>query len=140
MTHRNAPPMAPMPLFMTAAKANGGNDLAVMQDTAVHWNGQPIALVLAETQEQADHAASLIRVAYEEDAATTSFAAAVAKGTEPGTFQGEPLKIAIGDADAALAAAPFKVDAVYRTPRHNHNAIEPHARDGDVAGRQTDRP
>ena len=33
----------------------------------------------------------------------------------------------IGDAEAALAAAAFRVDAVYTTPRHNHNAIELHA-------------
>jgi xanthine dehydrogenase YagR molybdenum-binding subunit len=32
-----------------------------------------------------------------------------------------------GDAEAMLAAAPHKIDHVYRTPRHNHNAIEPHA-------------
>jgi xanthine dehydrogenase YagR molybdenum-binding subunit len=51
-----------------------------------------------------------------------------AKATsEPGVFQGEPLLLEIGDAEAALAAAPHKVDAVYRTPRHNHNPIELHA-------------
>jgi CO/xanthine dehydrogenase Mo-binding subunit len=37
-----------------------------MQDDRIHWNGQPVALVLAETQQQADYAQSLIRVAYEE--------------------------------------------------------------------------
>ncbi len=42
-------------------------------------------------------------------------------------FQGEPLKLEIGDAEAALAAAAHKIDATYRTPRYNHNAIEPHA-------------
>ncbi|MEO7335095.1 MAG: xanthine dehydrogenase family protein molybdopterin-binding subunit [Caldimonas sp.] len=127
MTHRNAPRMQPMPLFMSKEKAAGGDDLPVMQDDRIHWNGQPIALVLAETQEQADHAASLIRATYEAETATTSFAAAKAAGLEPGTFQGEPLKLTIGDADAALAASPHRVDAIYRTPRHNHNAIELHA-------------
>ena len=127
MTHRNAPRMKPMPLFLAAAKAVGGNDLPVMQDEGIHWNGQPIAIVLAESQEQADHAKSLIRVTYHAESATTSFAAAKEQGTEPGTFQGKPLKTEIGDAEAALAAAPIKVDATYRTPRHSHNAIEPHA-------------
>ena len=78
----------------------------VMQDDRIHWNGQPIALVLAETQEQADHARSLIRVTYESEPSTTSLAAAKAKGMKPGSFQGEPLKLEIGDAEAALAAAP----------------------------------
>ena len=40
---------------------------------------------------------------------------------------GEPLKQKVGDAEAALAAAPHKVDVTYTTPRHNHNAIELHA-------------
>ena len=36
-------------------------------------------------------------------------------------------QVAIGDAEAALEDAPHSVDLTYRTPRHNHNAIEPHA-------------
>ena len=62
MTHENAPRMKPPPAFTDGAKAAAGDDLPVMQDDQIHWNGQPIALVLAETHEQADHAASLIRV------------------------------------------------------------------------------
>ncbi len=49
---------------------------------------------------------------------------------------GEKLHLAGGDAVAALADASFKIDATYTTPRHNHNAIEPHATtlfwDGDT--------
>ena len=127
MTHRNAPRMKDMPLFMTAEMAAGGDNLPIMQDDRVHWNGQPIAVVLAESQDQADHATSMIRATYEEEPATTSFAGAKAKGAEPGMFMGQPLKAAIGDAEAALAAAPVSIDAEYFTPRHTHNAIEPHA-------------
>ena len=65
MTHRNAPRMKTIPSFLTAEKAMAGDDLPVMQDDRVHWNGQPIAIVLAETQEQADYAKSLIRVGYD---------------------------------------------------------------------------
>jgi xanthine dehydrogenase YagR molybdenum-binding subunit len=127
MTHANAPRLQPMPLFLTAEKAAGGDDLPVMQDDRIHWNGQPIAVVLAETQEQADHACSLIRATYEAEPATTAFAEARAQGTEPGQFMGQPLKLEKGDAEAALAASPVSVDATYTTPRHNHNPIEPHA-------------
>ena len=127
MTYRNAPRMKDMPLFMTAEKAAGGDSLPIMQDDRVHWNGQPIAVVLAESQEQADHAKSLIRATYEEEPATTAFATAKAQGTEPGMFMGQPLKVVVGDAEAALAAASVSIDAEYSTPRHTHNAIEPHA-------------
>jgi xanthine dehydrogenase YagR molybdenum-binding subunit len=126
MTHQNAPRMKPAPAFMTNAKAASGDDLPIMQDDEIHWNGQPIAVVLAETQEQADYAQSLIHVAYKPGPAVTAFANAKAD-SEQGVFQGEPLLVEIGDAEAALAAAPHKVDVVYRTPRHNHNPIELHA-------------
>jgi xanthine dehydrogenase YagR molybdenum-binding subunit len=127
MTHLNAPRLKQAPAFGTNPKAAGGDDLAVMQDDRIHWNGQPVAIVLAETQEQADHAQSLIRVRYEVEHGMTSIDEAKARGVEPGQFMGEPLKLEIKNADAMLAAAPVKVDAVYRTPGHNHNPIELHA-------------
>ena len=119
--------MQPPPLFLSENKAASGDSLPVLQDDRVCWNGQPIAVVLAETQEQADHAKSLVHATYEAEEATTAFAAAKAKGCETGMFFGHPLQDKVGDAEAALAAAPHKVDATYRTPRHNHNAMELHA-------------
>ena len=127
MSHLNAPKMNIPAMFGTSPTAAGPSDLPIMQDDRIHWNGQPIAVVLAETQEQADHATSLIAVTYVVEPSTTSFAKAKAAGLKPGAFMGQPLLDDIGDADAALAAATHKVDNVYRTPRHNHNAIEPHA-------------
>jgi xanthine dehydrogenase YagR molybdenum-binding subunit len=127
MTYRNAPRMAPPPLFMSAQKATGNSSLPVMQDAEIHWNGQPVALVLAETQEQADHAASLVRVDYQALPAATSFDAAKADARVPDSIFDEAPTIEIGDAEAALQQAAFKVDLTYRTPRYNHNAIELHA-------------
>lgn len=127
MTHRNAPALGPTPLFLSDSRAAGGDDLPVMQDDLVHWNGQPVALVLAETQEQADHAKSLIGVEYAAQPAVTSFEEAVRRGTEPAEFMGQPMRRQIGDPDAELAEAFARVDEVYRTPQLNHNAIEPHA-------------
>ena len=127
MTHRNAPRMKVPPLFGTGPKAAGGSNLPVMQDDTVHWNGEPIAVVLAATQEEADHATSLIRATYAVEPSVTSVRAANANGTETGVFQGEPQHVETGDAEAALAAAPHRIDVTYRTPRQNHNAIELHA-------------
>lgn len=135
MTHRNAPRLNPPPRFLSGEKAAAGDDSPVMQDDRVRWNGQPVALVLAETQEQADHACSLIGITYEAEPAATSLADTAAR--EVGTFMGEPLSAKVGDADAAFVAAPHKIDAVYRTPPHNHNALELHGatlawRDGEL--------
>ena len=88
MTHRNAPKLNKAPPFMSKPKAAGPDDLPIMQDDRVHWNGQPVAVVLAETQEQADHAQSLIRVTYERENPVTAFAAAKANGTESGCSWG----------------------------------------------------
>jgi xanthine dehydrogenase YagR molybdenum-binding subunit len=126
MTHRNAPRMQPPPVFLTAPKGAGGSDLPVMQDDSIHWNGEPVAVLLAETQEQADHAASLIEVAYESSTPQT-FEQAKAHSRTPDSLVGQPVQVLVGDADAALLHARHSIDLTYRTPRHSHNAIEPHA-------------
>ncbi|AHE56381.1 xanthine dehydrogenase family protein molybdopterin-binding subunit [Sphingomonas sanxanigenens] len=126
MTYRNAPRLNRPKAFMDGNGVSGSN-LPVMQDAAIHWNGEAVAVVLAETQEQADHAASLVTVTYEAEPATTAFGAAKAQAKHPGSILGEAPLMEIGDAEAAHAAAAFRVDQVYRTPRHNHNAIELHA-------------
>ena len=126
MTHRNAPRMQPPPLFLTAPKAAGGSSLPVMQDDSIHWNGEPVAVVLAETQEQADQAATLINIVYESSPPRT-FEEARAHPRTPDSLVGQPVQVAVGDAEAALQDARHAVDLTYRTPRHNHNAIEPHA-------------
>ena len=127
MTHHNAPKMKPAPIFLSSSKAAGGDGLPVLQDDRVCWNGQPVAVVLAATQEQADHAKALLRIEYEAETATTDFHEAMAKGTAQATFMGQPLHNAIGKAEEAFRAAPVQVDATYVTPRHNHNPIELHA-------------
>ncbi|WP_210716724.1 xanthine dehydrogenase family protein molybdopterin-binding subunit [Amycolatopsis acididurans] len=127
MTHRNAPKMQALPNWFSDGKSVAGDNLPVMQDDQVHWNGQIIAVVLAETLEQAEHAASLIHADYAAEPAVTSFEEAKARGCEPAFHYGRLLKIHIDDAEAALAAAPVTVDEIYRTPRQNHSAIEPHA-------------
>ena len=128
MTHRNAPRMLAMPVMVEPTdKAAGGDTLPVMQDDRVSWNGQPIALVLAETQEQADYAASLITAQYAPEPAVTVFADARRQATDSGVSFGQPLKLQIGDAEAALAGAAVSIDATYRTPYQSHNAMEPHA-------------
>jgi xanthine dehydrogenase YagR molybdenum-binding subunit len=127
MTYQNAPRMQAPTLMMQKPKAAGASDLPVMQDAEIHWNGQAVALVLAETQDQAEHAVTLIRVEYEAAPAMLSFAAAQRHARVPETVLGEPATIEKGEAEAALRGAPVQTDQLYHTPRHNHNAIELHA-------------
>ena len=137
MSFKNAPKMAPTPIFNSSPKAAGPSSLPIMQNSGIHWNGEAIAVVLAETQEQADYAKSLIRAEYVPESAVISFEEAKANAHPLGSILGEPSEIESGDVEAALAAAPHRVDLTYRTPRHNHNPIELHAltlywRDGEL--------
>src|ERR1700760_2511058 len=127
MTHENAPKLPPQPLMMADPKGAAGSSLPVMQDASIHWNGESVALVVAESQEQADYAASLIHVTYDAQPAATNFEVEKAHAKEPAKILGDDTTLKIGDAEKALAAASFKVDRIYHTPRHNHAAIELHA-------------
>ena len=123
ITHRNAPKLAMKMGGMFYTKS-----LTLMQDDAVHYNGQPIALVVADTLERATDAASLVKVKYSGTRKPTLDMHAVkASGyAPPPGFGGQP-DSKHGDATAGLAQADAKIDAQYTTPIENHNPMEPHA-------------
>ncbi len=128
MTHENAPKLQPPVVMMTQPRAAGASDLPVMQDATIHWNGEPVAVVLAETQEQADYAASLVRVTYDREPAALAFDEHKSHARALESVLGEPPVVENGgDAEAALRGAAIVVDRTYLTPRHNHCAIELHA-------------
>ena len=87
---------------------------------------QAIALVVAESFEQARHAASLVRVDY--DRADGEFdLAAQAKAAEAGKANAVPPTISkFGDFETSFAQAPVKLDARYTTPDQSHFMMEPH--------------
>lgn len=84
---------------------------------------QAIALVVAETFEQARAAAALVGVDYAREDGAFDLAAARA-GARP--HQRQP-DVRIGDFDTAFTAAPVKVDETYTTPDQSHMMMEPHA-------------
>ncbi len=93
-----------------------------LQSDRVFFNGQPIALVVAESYEQARHAARLVKASYQSEAHTTALEAVLDKA-KPSSDNTPPR----GDPDKALQAAAVKVDAEYHIPINHHNPIEPHA-------------
>ena len=129
ITHQNIPRMKAPPIvdFHNIGKGFALSDLPIMQNAEVHWDGEPVALVVAETLERAEHAASLVSVEYDTDTPEVSFEAAKPKAFVPKDIMGEPAEINIGDGHKGFAEADVSVGHVYRTPRYNHNAIEPHA-------------
>ena len=128
MTYRNMPRIGTVPLISVADLSAVGNcSLPIMQDPEIRYNGQVVAMVLAETQEQADYAATLIEVDYETTTAKTNFEDAKANARTPASILIDKNHVSVGDAERELSQAAHRVDNVYRTPGHNHNAIELHA-------------
>ena len=103
-----------------------GRVLSLLQDTSVHYNNQPIAVVVAESLNEAIYAASLVQVKYQASSPQLDFEAGFAKAYPKGHGH-DPAMVANGSLDAGMAAGEVKVDQVYRTPMQNHNPMEPHA-------------
>jgi xanthine dehydrogenase YagR molybdenum-binding subunit len=87
---------------------------------------QAIALVVAETFEQARAAAQLVKVDYARKPGAFDLVAARAGAKMPETGPSDA-DTAVGDFAGAFAAAPVQLDATYTTPDHAHAMMEPHA-------------
>jgi xanthine dehydrogenase YagR molybdenum-binding subunit len=91
------------------------------EDEVIYYNGQYVAVVFAETIEQARAAANKVRVEYAPD--TPNVALDLADG-----FNAKMKEISKrGDVDSGFASAPVKIDQTYVTPIETHNPIELHA-------------
>ncbi|HRJ90545.1 MAG TPA: xanthine dehydrogenase family protein molybdopterin-binding subunit [Pyrinomonadaceae bacterium] len=119
LTHKNAPKLAsqqPDEEFGVRSRPF----FALTTDTIL-FSGQPIALVVADTFEQARYAASMVKVTYDEQPPSTDLRKVADKRIE-----GRPRPVR-GTPDEAFAAADVKVEAEYIIPVEHHNAMEPHA-------------
>jgi xanthine dehydrogenase YagR molybdenum-binding subunit len=130
LTHKNAQKLPDK--GRAAVNPPAGRVLTLLQDDQVHYNGQPIALVVADTFEHATDAATMVAVTYEKGTLAADFDAAFPsayplpeKPAEPGrNTRGHYVR---GDVDAGLASADVRIDQTYTTPKENHNPMEPHA-------------
>jgi xanthine dehydrogenase YagR molybdenum-binding subunit len=130
ITHRNAPALRPPaarinPLDLSTMAS--GTRVNYLGSDEVHWNGEPVAVVVAETLEAAVEAARLVRVSYAAEPAVTDFLDAEGSAVPARGLPIMPDASRKGDAEQALATAPVSVDLRFTTPPQNHNAIEPHA-------------
>lgn len=93
------------------------------EDDRVYYAGQFVAVVVAQTFEQARAAAYAVKVDYAAEAAVADLAQALAKG-EPKAAKGDHKR---GDPAGAYDKAAKRVDATYTTPVETHNPMEMHA-------------
>jgi xanthine dehydrogenase YagR molybdenum-binding subunit len=117
LTHEQAPPQGSGPI----QKAH-----PVLNTAEVAYYGQPVALVVAESFEQARAGAYLVRVTYEETQGQYSLAGNLDQARVPPAASSPP-ESAVGDFAGAFAAAPVRLDVTYTTPIESHAMMEPHA-------------
>ncbi len=101
-----------------------------LQDARILYNGQHVAVAVADTFERAEAAAAAVGVHYAPSAAVTVMdETTLDHAYKPKDFQnGEKSPdVSRGDAEGAFASAPVKIDATYETPVEHHNPMEPHA-------------
>ena len=129
ITYKNAPELKKPMRFDPEGRSKGSaaSTLPLFHDENVYWNGQPVALIIAETQEAAEQAARLVEVEYEVAKPKTSFEKEKKHAKTPDKVLTEEPVIKIGNAEAELEKATYAFDETYLTPKYNHNPIEPHA-------------
>ncbi len=105
-----------------------GSPFRPLRDATVKYSGQPVALVVAETLELARYAASLIRIAYEEEEHETALEHNLHRAREPKSGVASLLKPPPpkprGDFEKAFQAAAVQVSAEYIHSAEHHNPME----------------
>jgi len=119
ITHLNAPALAPVPATLRMGDPIGPQPLPPFQSDVVLHYGQHVAMVVAETMEQANAAAALIEVTYEHDTAVLSYDdPRASRVSHPWTPDYDR-----GNAQRALAAADVLVNETYTTAENTNNPI-----------------
>ena len=131
ITHLNAPEMKVRPNQSRHQRRTERGQSPKLPNfgilTEISWDGQPVAIVVADTEDRAEYAASLIKIVYVAERGMNSFEEAIPSAKRPKQILGEDPEVSNGDADKVFKSAKHRVDLKFSTPPYNHNAIEPHA-------------
>jgi xanthine dehydrogenase YagR molybdenum-binding subunit len=123
LTHKNMPRMNQQSWSHLRPQ---GQTYLPLQDDRIHYAGQPVALVVAFTLDQATYAGTLIKVAYDaRPPVVFDLRTAMEDAVEPPQRMW-PLSSSVGDADEAIAGAAVKIEQTYTMPDRHHNPMEPH--------------
>ncbi|WP_309242872.1 xanthine dehydrogenase family protein molybdopterin-binding subunit [Lichenibacterium dinghuense] len=117
LTYRNAPKQG---------KESQQVSPELVDDRITHY-GQAVACVVADTFEQARAAAYAVEVGYAPDPVNAVLGGNLDRAVKPKDRGTTPPDTSSGDAGAAYATAPVKVEVQYTTPLQTHAMMEPHA-------------
>jgi xanthine dehydrogenase YagR molybdenum-binding subunit len=102
-------------------------NLSLLQDTEVHYNGQPIAVVVAKSLDEAKAAAAMLQIKYAAKPARVSFKEHLGDARWPTNPGKEPAGNHRGDLQAGFSKSAAIVEETYVTPIQHHNPMEPHS-------------
>ena len=102
-------------------------NLSLLQDKTVSYNGQPIAVVVAKSLNEAKFAARLLKIKYAAKPAQVNFMERLGQATWPQNPGKEPPGNHRGDVQAGFAKSAVTIEQTYITPIQHHNPMEPHA-------------
>ena len=127
VTHQNTPAQgardesSPVPLPYWRARPT-------LASPHIGHYGEPVALVVAATLEEAQAGANLVRVAYAAEPGHFDFMANAERAYAPKQLIfGLPTDSAVGNFDAGYDSAPVKIDCQYGAPYYFSQPIEPNA-------------
>jgi len=123
-THENIPQYLKINVDYSDPLAPPGNPFRPLYNDNILYNGQPVALVVAEDFETARFAAGLVQVEYKAEKFSVDIRENLGKATHKDVDDSPKNR---GDAEGAFAKAPHTISAEYYQPRHFHNPMEPHA-------------
>ena len=126
ITYLNRPKMRSFDLFYKDMTAPGGAPFRPLYDEQIVSNGQPVALVVAETFEAARHAAALVTVHYEAEPHETGLLNYLSRPHKPKGLKAgyTPPPDEKGHAEQAWQAADCKIDSEYYSGVEHHNPME----------------
>ena len=133
LTHQNMPKLGGAAVLLSqsagpnAPQGAAGQQFLPMQGDVIHYSGQPVALVIAKTEEQAGYAVELVKAKYQAAPPATDLETARAHSFSPVNGWPEPAVASRGNAAQGMAESQTCVSAVYHTALQHHVAMEPHA-------------
>jgi len=128
LAHDNLPPISGEPHLLPSlvGAPAPGQSFFPLQGDEIHYYGQPIAIVVADSYERAQHAAWLVKASFDETPSLTTIDQGRDLAYEPEKLFGGlmPAQDARGDVEAALESADVVVDGTFHMAANHHNALE----------------
>ncbi len=123
LSHLNRPELASYDESYIDADAADGSPFRPLYNDRILYSGQPVAMVVAKTLEQARMAAAQVQIEYRSEPYQTDLNAQLGEAHKAPAELPKPR----GDVNAGLARSSAKVEVEYQTPAEHHNPMEPHA-------------